>query len=143
MLVCGDRHWKDYDFILRWIEQLVRNHEEVHHILSDYPDGFEPLMIIEGEADGADKLARRAGEQLGIVVQKFPADWKKYGRAAGPRRNQQMLDEGKPDFVMVFHDDIEHSRGSKDMIERAKKARNGLGIPHRVFTHDKDSLDAS
>lgn len=135
MLICGDRHWIDYRFIYLWIKVLAKNHEEVHHILKDYPSGMEPLMIIEGEADGVDMMARVAAEQLGIEVLKFPANWKLHGKAAGPIRNQQMLDEGKPDLVMAFHDDIEHSKGTRDMIRRARKARSGLGIPYRIFSH--------
>ena len=50
---------------------------------------------------------------------KFPADWNKYGKAAGVLRNQQMLDEGHPDLVVYFHKDIENSKGTKDMIIRA------------------------
>jgi hypothetical protein len=57
-----------------------------------------------------------------MKVRKFPADWKKHGPSAGPKRNQQMLDEGKPGIVYVFHDDIESSKGSKDMKRRAEKA---------------------
>lgn len=142
VLICGDRHWTDYRFIYLWVEELIRVHEEVHHILKDYPNGMEPLIIIEGEADGVDMMARVAAEELGIAVEKFPANWKKHGKAAGPRRNQQMLDEGKPDVIMAFHDDVENSKGTKDMIERAKKARSGLGIPCRVFTH-KDGPPAN
>ena len=36
-----------------------------------------------------------------------------------------MLDEGKPDTVVYFHDNIERSKGTKDMVSRAKKA----GLP--------------
>lgn len=32
----------------------------------------------------------------------FPADWDKYGKSAGYIRNQQMLDEGCPDYVVAF-----------------------------------------
>ena len=52
----------------------------------------------------------------------FPADWKKYGRAAGPIRNKQMLNEGKPDLVLAFHTNIENSKGTKSMIQIAKKS---------------------
>ena len=58
--------------------------------------------IIEGGAKGADKLAREWAASRGIPVRTFKADWRRYGRGAGPQRNEQMLDEGKPDLVVAF-----------------------------------------
>ena len=113
LLVCGDRNWKDYSAILNRIENL------------------DPEIIIEGEARGADSMARKVAEELDIAILKFPAQWDKYGKAAGPIRNQQMLIEGKPDYVLAFHDDIKHSKGTKDMVNRARKT----SIPTEVWTH--------
>ena len=62
------------------------------------------------------------GKFLRIPVEKYPADWTRYGYAAGPIRNQQMLDEGRPSLVLAFHNDFEHSKGTKDMIDKARKA---------------------
>ena len=57
-------------------------------------------------------------------------------RAAGPIRNQRMLVEGKPDLVIAFHDDLESSRGTKDMIKRSLKA--GIRVWHYSHTGFKD-----
>jgi hypothetical protein len=65
---------------------------------------------------------------MGLPVESFPADWEQYGRAAGPIRNQQML-EAKPDRVFAFHEDLEHSKGTGDMVRRARKA----GVPVEVI----------
>jgi len=65
----------------------------------------------------------------------FPADWKSYGKGAGPIRNQLMLDEGKPDLVLAFHNDISSSRGTADMIRRAKKH----GISYEIISEDSVS----
>jgi len=108
ILICGDRNWSDQQMIIETLSQLGRV-----CIIE---------CVIEGEARGADTMARIAAETLGIYVLKFPANWGKYGRAAGPIRNQQMLDEGKPTLVLAFHNDIEHSRGTKNMVEKALKA---------------------
>lgn len=79
----------------------------------------EPIeCLIEGGARGADTLARLWAQQRGIRVQTFPADWKQFGRSAGPRRNQQMI-ETKPDKVIAFPG----GGGTADMVKRAKKAR--------------------
>lgn len=132
VLICGDRDWDDYEFIRAWVERLAKNHAVVHEMLKNYPRGFPPLVIIEGEARGADKMARKAAEEFGLEVLKFPAKWNKYRNGAGPIRNQQMLDEGKPDIVLAFHDDIKNSRGTADMVRKAESAR----IYCRVITHE-------
>lgn len=106
VLVCGGRNWTDGDTIYNVLSRLA----------------IKPTLLIEGEARGADSLARLAAEKLGVPVQKFPAKWKQYGRAAGYIRNKQMLDEGKPDMVIAFHNDIDTSKGTKMMVELARKA---------------------
>jgi len=75
-------------------------------------------MIISGCARGADTLGIEWAEAKGVEVARFPADWKTHGRAAGPIRNQQMLEEGKPDLVVAFPG----ARGTADMIRRARAA---------------------
>lgn len=96
--------------------------------LEGFPKG---TVVIEGEASGADTWGRRAAESLGFEVLPFPANWDKYSKAAGPIRNRQMLDEGKPDLVLAFHDDIESSKGTKDCIKAAEQR----GIPYIVLYH--------
>ena len=59
---------------------------------------------------------------MGFRVESFPAKWDLYGRAAGPIRNQEMLDVGKPSLVVYFHSDLKDSKGTKDMVERATKS---------------------
>ena len=58
-----------------------------------------------------------------MLVNPFPAQWSKYGRAAGPLRNTQMLSEGNPDIVLAFHDNIKRSRGTRNMIVQSLKVR--------------------
>ena len=104
LLICGDRNWFEGAAIRDLLLQ------------------YKPEVVIEGEAKGADTLARIHAEMLNIPVLKFPADWEKYGRAAGPIRNSQMLKEGNPDVVVGFHNRIDDSKGTRDMLTRAKKA---------------------
>lgn len=88
------------------------------------------LVIIEGEAKGADTLAKEAAEQAGCEVDAYPADWKTHGRSAGPIRNKKMLTDGKPDLVVAFLNKPEsESRGTANMIQQAQKA----GIPVYVI----------
>lgn len=109
VLICGDREWDDRQVI----EVVVRGLRDKFGTL---------LSIIEGEARGADTLARDAAERIGVDVAKFPAKWDEHGKAAGPIRNEQMLREGKPDVVFAFHDFLAESRGTRDMVARARKA---------------------
>jgi hypothetical protein len=119
VLICGDRNWNDPGVIQAVLNGLLWEREE---------GGI--LTVIEGEARGADRMAGEWAEfepewSDNIVLLKFPAQWDKHHKAAGPIRNQQMLVEGKPDVVYAFHDDLENSKGTADMVRRARKA----GIP--------------
>lgn len=81
-------------------------------------DEKQPITVISGGARGADFLARCYAKYCGWEYQEFLADWKKYKAAAGPIRNQWMLDEGKPDLVIAFPG----GKGTADMVSRARKA---------------------
>lgn len=75
-------------------------------------------------------MAKAVAQSQGYTVESYPADWKRYGRAAGPIRNRQMLEEGKPDLIIAFHSNLAESRGTANMVKIARKA----GIEVRVFT---------
>jgi hypothetical protein len=120
ILVCGDRTWKDYASIYNCLCKL------------QLVDQDTPLVVIEGEASGADSLAAQAAREQNMQVLAFPADWTAYGRAAGPIRNKQMLDEGKPTEVHAFHDSISTSKGTLNMLKQALKR----GIRCYLHTHD-------
>jgi hypothetical protein len=78
-------------------------------------------MIIQGGAQGADALASCAAFKLGIPQQTFFADWNTYGKRAGPLRNQKMLEQ-KPDLVLAFYPETGITKGTLDMVSRAKAA---------------------
>lgn len=103
VIICGDRDWN----ATASITQLLRR----------MPPGTQ---IVHGNCKGADILAGRIAQELGFNVIPMPADWKQYGRAAGPIRNTQMLDMGV-DAVYAFHGDISKSKGTKDMLKQAQK----------------------
>ena len=102
ILICGDRNYQDWIKVQEYLDTISRT-----------------TIIIHGGAKGADSLAGNLATSLKMKVIKFPADWDKYGKAAGVLRNQQMLDEGHPDLVVYFHKDIENSKGTRDMLKRA------------------------
>ncbi|BAQ18361.1 hypothetical protein GL4_2928 [Methyloceanibacter caenitepidi] len=73
--------------------------------------------MIHGNATGADALAGFWAIAVGVPILAFAADWNKHGRAAGPIRNKQMLDEGKPDLVIAFPG----GRGTANMVRQARE----------------------
>jgi len=91
---------------------------------------MKTTTIIEGEAQGADLIARDVGSKLGFDIEPYPANWTRYRLGAGPVRNSKMLTQGYPDLVLAFHENIEKSKGTKDMIAKAEKA----GVEVRLFS---------
>ncbi len=110
VLICGDRNWSDVAAIRSWVAKLQDR---------GYTD------VIEGGAPGADSIAASEARAAGLAVHEFPANWAQYGRAAGPIRNRQMLDE-KPDLVLAFHNDLTQSRGTADTVREA--VRRGMSV---------------
>lgn len=79
---------------------------------------YGQLTIIHGNATGGDTVAKDFATVHWLNEEPYPADWNKYGKQAGFIRNQQMIDEGKPDVVVAFPG----GNGTRDMVARAKKA---------------------
>ena len=79
-----------------------------------------PLFNEENAVSVAEKYA----EENGFKVEKYPADWKTYGKSAGPRRNKQMAEVS--DYVICFWD--EESKGTKSMIDYARKCGKPVKI---------------
>jgi hypothetical protein len=115
ILVCGSRHFKDTKLLYDTLDACHKNEWPID-------------VIIEGDARGADRMAGYWAKKNKIDLLIFPADWTKYGKAAGPIRNKQMLDEGKPDLVIAFM--FKDSRGTKNMVEQAQKAGIEVKIIH-------------
>lgn len=103
LLICGDRNWTNSQLI----EDLFWH--------------LKPKMLIAGGARGADIKAERIAVRLTVPHRIFPAQWDKHGRSAGPIRNQQMIDEGRPDLIVAFHNHIEQSAGTADMLMKAER----------------------
>lgn len=122
ILVCGDRDWTNINLIAEVLGSFA----------------FDTL--IEGECRGADRLARKVVESFNLqacidtgdesayqrLVLPFPANWDKYAKGAGHIRNKQMLEVGQPDLVIAFHNHIEESRGTANMLCQAEDA----GVPY-------------
>ena len=93
------------------------------------------LTVVHGNCPtGADAVADKWASQSclkGLVtVERFPADWDTFGKAAGPLRNQQMVDSGA-DLVLAFP--LGKSRGTRHCMRVAREA----GIPVNDWTTDE------
>lgn len=76
--------------------------------------------VVSGGAPGADGCGERWATARGIPVRRFLADWKRYGRGAGPIRNREMAQYA--DAVVLFPG----GRGTESMYQEA--ARAGIKI---------------
>lgn len=118
ILVCGGRDFKRYTSVTKVLDELTYDecpNEPQYAGFMPQPD----TVIISGCATGADTHAIDWSVVNWVLCEEYPADWKTHGKAAGHIRNQQMLDEGKPDLVVAFPG----GRGTADMIRRAMKAQ--------------------
>lgn len=88
-----------------------------------------PEVIISGGAEGADKLAKRFATENNYTFIEYPAQWNMYGKAAGPMRNQKIVDEAT--HMIAFPLDAPGTgAGTKDSLTRMQKAKK----PHTEFT---------
>lgn len=109
LLVCGGRDFYDGEALRRWMSEAVGDRTAAE------------VVVIHGGARGADYLAGEIARQAGVRVIVCPADWNAHGAAAGPIRNQQMLDNHAPTLVLA----APGGAGTNDMVRRARRA----GIP--------------
>ena len=110
VLVTGSRDWTDdiaVYLVLNGFRELAENLGE-------------ELVIIEGGARGADELARSFANEFDVKLITVEADWENEGKAAGPIRNQKMLSEQDPDYVVGFSK-MPITRGTQHMLHLAKR----------------------
>ena len=105
LAIVGCRHFDNYELFCKCIESL------------DMLDNIE--YIVSGGATGADSLAERYAREHAIPFKVYPANWAKYGRSAGYRRNKQIVDDA--DYVVAFWD--YKSAGTKSTITLAREQK--------------------
>lgn len=106
VIIAGCRYFDDYEMLKEYVDHILQNVTKKGDI-----------EIVSGGAKGADALGERYAKERGYTLTVFPAEWDKYGRAAGPKRNEKMGDYA--DALIAFWDG--KSKGTKHMIEYAKK----------------------
>ena len=124
VLICGSRDWDLDNFAEVVVAGLLRKH------------GAGLLIVSGGCPSGVDRSIEEACEELGVPVERHPADWS-LGRKAGPIRNQEMVDQGAVK-CLAFHPclDLGSRSGTADCARRALRA----GIP--TWAHSPCSQSA-
>jgi YspA, cpYpsA-related SLOG family len=114
ILVTGSRTWDDAGVIAGVLAEHYR----------------PGAVLVSGACPrGADALAEEYWQLLGGLVERHPADWGRFGKRAGFRRNAEMVNTGADMCVAFIRDE---SRGASHCAGLARAA----GIPVRLFTHD-------
>lgn len=109
-IIAGSRNINDYDLVVKTIKE----------------SGFIISEIVCGAAQGVDSLGERYAKENKIKLSYFYANWKEYGKAAGPKRNEQM---GKySDALIAVYDG--YSKGTKHMIDFMKKQKKPVYIKY-------------
>lgn len=108
VLICGGRDYEDAYNFDRMVEEILKE------------KGIVDPIIIHGAADGVDTLADEFARTNYFRCLRFPAKWHLHKKRAGPIRNKQMLDEGKPHLVIAFP--TPSSIGTWDMISKSKRS---------------------
>jgi len=114
-LVVGSREFEDYETLCKVLDKILQNYEDVE--------------IVSGGAKGADSLAERYAKEHGYALKVFPANWNKYGKSAGWRRNTEMhkyISTFPNRGVIAFYNGT--SKGTAHNFELAPKYENQLKI---------------
>lgn len=112
IIIAGSRKFNDYSKMLNKLDELGI------HLLATMDD----IEIVSGHASGADTLGEKFAKAYNYPLKIFPAEWDKYGKAAGPIRNEQMAKyaaEADRGILVAFP--IGESRGTRNMIKLAKQ----------------------
>lgn len=117
IIVAGTRTFNNAELLAKKLHKLTRKIKR-------------PVVIVTGAAKGADALAEKWALSYPrmMTVKRFHADWEIHGKAAGPIRNQKMVDYA--DRLIAFWDG--ESPGTADVIRRARKA----GLKVKVFRYE-------
>lgn len=105
LIVAGSRTIKNYSFVESCINAVINQHKQ------------NITEIVSGTARGVDRFGEQYAQKHNISLIKFPANWDKYGKSAGYKRNEEMADYA--DGLLAIWDG--ESRGTKHMIEIARK----------------------
>ncbi len=113
VVIAGSRNFTDYKLFSSIVDKY----------LSRIKNEYE-LIILSGHCVGTDLMAEKYARENRFALEIYPAEWDKYGRSAGPKRNKEMVE--KADFAIAFSSG---SAGTESLIEFAVQK----GIPTRIY----------
>ena len=93
----------------------INNIELLYWAIEEFD--LTPTTIISGGAYGVDRLGEDFAREFGLNLEIFPANWNKFGKSAGFRRNEEMAHAG--DALLALWDG--HSNGTRHMIDEMRK----------------------
>ena len=102
LIIAGGREFNDYQLMKESFDRLIQ---------------AEDITIISGTARGADRLGEVLAQEYGLELIRMPANWDKYGKSAGYRRNEAMAKVAT--HALIFWDG--KSKGTNHMINLAKQ----------------------
>lgn len=106
IVVAGCRDYDNYEEAKEFIDTCI----------SDIAQN-NTVIFVSGTCRGADMLGEKYADEHGFEIERYPAQWDLYGRAAGPMRNRKMAEAS--DLVICFWDG--QSRGTRTMIQYAEQ----------------------
>lgn len=109
VIIAGGRNFNDDKFIYHKLDEFFKDKDT------------SKIEEINGCARGVDLIGACYCREHGMKVKAFPADWTRLGKKAGIIRNQQMADYAKEDNGVLIAFWNGKSRGTKNMIDTAKK----------------------
>lgn len=119
----GEQYEYEYGNIRHAEEHLAMEKPTAKvRLLADKITAGYSIVIVSGGCAGADLLGERYAKENGYSIDRYPAEWKEYGKIAGIMRNAVMADNA--DALIAYWDGI--SRGTKNMIDEARK--RGLAV---------------
>ena len=105
VIICGSRKFTNYNLLKLSLDR--------------YFDNTEGVVILSGDANGADKLGEQYAEWRHIPIEHYPADWDRYGKRAGMMRNLEMSEDA--DECVAFIAKGCESKGTRNMISIMKR----------------------
>lgn len=118
LLIAGSRSVTDYQLVSRTIDRLIAP------IRNKYD-----FLIVSGGARGVDSMAETYARQREMSLRVMPADWKRYGKAAGYIRNEEMhryISTFEHRGAVAFWDG--QSKGTAHSFDLAEKYKNPLRV---------------
>ena len=103
VIIAGGRNFDDFNKLCQVCDEFLQDQNDIE--------------IVSGAYKGADLLGERYAAERNYSLKQFPADWRRYGKSAGLKRNAEMA--AYADALIAFWDG--KSKGTKHMIDAANK----------------------